>query len=107
MHYGAAMTDETQSERDARLSEGADELAHRGRGSILNNPRLLLWASVVLMTLGLSIILLAWAGASRSIVVEEQVPYLISGGLFGLALALIGAITLFAQCCNTLIREDR
>jgi hypothetical protein len=59
------------------------------------------------MILGLAFILLGWAGASRSIVVEEQVPYLISGGLLGLALALIGAVTLFGQWLTTLIREER
>ena len=48
------------------------------------------------MLLGLAAILLGWAGASRSILMEEQLPYLISGGLFGLALAFIGAITLLA-----------
>jgi hypothetical protein len=94
-------------EREARLTEGADELAARSRGSILRHPRFLLWVSVTLMTLGITLILLGWAGASRSIVVEEQVPYLISGGLLGLALALIGAVTLFAQWLTTLIREER
>jgi hypothetical protein len=96
-----------QDERDARLTAGAEDLADRSRGSILRSPRLLLWVSITLITLGLALILLGWAGASRSIVVEEQVPYLISGGLLGLALALIGAVTLFAQWLTTLIREER
>ena len=94
-------------EREARLTEGADALAGRLRGSILRNPRLLLWVSVTLMTLGLAFILLGWAGASRSIVVEQQVPYLISGGLLGLALAVVGAVTFFAQWLTVLIRENR
>ena len=94
-------------DREARLTEGADELASQSRTSILRHPRFLLWVSVTLITLGLAFILLGWAGASRSIVVEEQVPYLISGGVLGLALALIGAVTLFAQWLTTLIREER
>jgi hypothetical protein len=97
----------SQEEREARLTAGADDLADRSRGSILRHPRFLLWVSVTLMTLGLAFILLGWAGASRSIEVEEQVPYLISGGLLGLALAVIGAVTLFAQWLTTLIREER
>jgi hypothetical protein len=97
----------SQDEREARLAAGADDLAGRARASILQHPRFLLWVSVTLMTLGLAFILLGWAGASRSIVIEEQVPYLISGGLLGLALALIGAVTLFAQWLTTLIREER
>ena len=94
------------ADRDERLTEGAEALASE-RGSVLRNPRLLLWVSITLMALGLAFILLGWAGASRSIVVEEQVPYLISGGLLGLALAIIGAVTLFAQWLTVLIRENR
>lgn len=94
-------------DREARLTEGADELASGARRSILRDPRFLLWVSITLMILGLALILVGWAGASRSILVEEQVPYLISGGLFGLALALIGAVTLFAQWLTVLIRENR
>jgi hypothetical protein len=100
-------TGTSPDEREARLTEGADELASRSRGSILRHPQFLLWVSVTLMTLGIGFILLGWAGASRSIVLEEQVPYLISGGVLGLALALIGAVTLFAQWLTTLIREER
>ena len=59
------------------------------------------------MTTGLSIILLGWFGAARSTIVEEQVPYLISGGLLGVALATIGALTLFAHWLTVLIRENR
>jgi hypothetical protein len=103
----AAVLAASQEEREARLTAGADDLANRSRVSILRHPQFLLWLSVTLMTLGLAFILLGWAGASRSIVVEEQVPYLISGGVLGLALALIGAVTLFAQWLTTLIREER
>jgi hypothetical protein len=98
------MTDASPDDREARLTEGADQLASRSRASILQHPRFLLWVSVTLMTLGLALILLGWAGASRSIVIEEQMPYLISGGLLGLALAIIGAVTLFAQGLTVLIR---
>ena len=94
-------------DRETRLTEGADQLAERARSSILGHERFLLWLSAALTTLGLSVILLGWAGASRSTLVEEQIPYLISGGLFGLALALIGAVTLFAHWLTVLIRENR
>jgi hypothetical protein len=93
-------------ERAARLSDGADELA-KGRPSLAANPQLLLWVAAVLMTSGLSIILLGWFGAARSTIVEEQIPYLISGGLLGVALATIGALTLFAHWLTVLVREHR
>jgi hypothetical protein len=59
------------------------------------------------MTTGLSIIVLGWFGAARSTIVEEQIPYLISGGLLGVALATIGALTLFAHWLTVLVRENR
>lgn len=94
-------------EREQRLEEGGTSLARRSAQGILANRNLLLIVSSVLMTVGLSAILLGWAGASRSTHIEEQLPYLISGGLFGLGLAIIGAVTLFAQWLTILIKEER
>jgi len=95
-------------EREARLAAGADELANRRRRrSPLAGPRLLLTISASLVTSGLCLILLGWLGAARSTVVEEQVPYLISGGLLGLALATVGAVTFFAHWLTVLMGEAR
>ena len=41
--------------------------------------------------LGLGLILLGWFGASGSAREFEQIPYLISGGILGLALVILGA----------------
>jgi hypothetical protein len=95
-------------ERDLRLAEGAEALAaQRGEGSVVNNRQFLLAAAGALMTLGLTAIILGWVGASRSTLVEEQVPYLISGGLLGLALSVIGALSFFSHWFVTGIREAR
>jgi hypothetical protein len=59
------------------------------------------------MSLGVGMILLGWLGAAHSTLVEEQVPYLISGGLLGVALAVIGALCLFTHWLTVLIREAR
>jgi len=96
----------TTDELRTRLADGADELV-QGRRSLTAHPQLLLGVSAGLMTTGLSIILLGWFGAARSTIVEEQIPYLISGGLLGVALATIGALTLFAHWLTVLIREGR
>ena len=101
-----ATSGSSAEDRQARLTEGADELA-QGRRSFVSHPQLLLIVSACLMTTGLSIILLGWFGAARSTIVEEQVPYLISGGLLGVALATIGALTLFAHWLTVLVREGR
>jgi hypothetical protein len=59
------------------------------------------------MTMGLSAILLGWFGAARSTLVEEQVPYLISGGLLGVALSTIGALVFFSYWLTISVKEAR
>ena len=39
--------------------------------------------------------------------VEEQLAYLVSGGVLGLALATIGALTFFSHWLTVLIRTNR
>src|SRR3546814_15794755 len=94
------------AEREARLVDGADDLATK-RGSLLAHPQLLLAVAAALMTSGLCAIVLGWFGASHSTLVEEQVPYLISGGLLGVAMATVGAVTLFAHWLTVMLREAR
>jgi len=53
-------------------------------------------ASIVLPIIGFIVIWIGWWGASGTKYVYQQTPYVISGGLFGLALVLIGA-ALFAR----------
>jgi hypothetical protein len=99
-------TGPSPEERTARLTEGADRLVG-GRRSIMAHPQLLLIVAGSLMTSGLVIVLLGWVGAAHSVLVEEQVPYLISGGFLGGALATIGAVMVFAHWLTVLIRENR
>jgi hypothetical protein len=98
----------TLDEREGRLVEGADELVGEGRrGSVFGHERFLISVAAALMTLGISVILIGWAGAANSTLLEEQVPYLISGGLLGLALTTVGALTLFSHWLTVGIREAR
>ena len=78
-----------------------------GRRSVLAHPRFLLAISAALMAGGLVAILLGWDGAANATVVEAQVPYLVSGGLLGVALATIGGLTFFAHWLTVSIREAR
>jgi hypothetical protein len=94
-------------DRDERFAEGAEELAAQGDNSLVGQRQFLLVASGALMTLGLTAIVLGWIGASRSTLVEEQVPYLISGGLLGVPLSIIGALSFFSHWFVTGIREAR
>lgn len=53
-------------------------------------------AGFVLPIIGVVVIGLGWWGASGTKYVYQEIPYLISGGIFGLALVFIGA-ALFAR----------
>jgi hypothetical protein len=95
-------------EREARLVAGADDLEEATRRpSIFGHERFLITVAAALMALGVAIILIGWNGAANATVVEEQVPYLISGGLLGVALATIGALALFSHWLTVAIRDAR
>ena len=53
--------------------------------------------SAIVLPLGLAVILLGWYGAAHSSYLFEQVPYLISGGLFGLGLVMLGGLLYFGS----------
>jgi hypothetical protein len=93
-------------DRRERLVAGADRLAGERR-SLLRHPQLLVALAGIVMAIGLLAIVLGWVGASRSTILEEQVPYLISGGLLGVALSTIGALLLFSHWLTVGIREAR
>jgi hypothetical protein len=57
--------------------------------------------------LGLLAIFIGWLGASHTVLVFEQVPYLISGGLIGLALVIVGAFIYYAYWQTLLVRDTR
>jgi len=97
----------SMEERQQRLTDGAETLAGEKRRSILRHPNFLLGVAGTLMTAGLALILLGWLGSAHSTVIEEQVPYMISGGLLGVALAIVGAVCFFSHWVTVLIREAR
>ena len=69
--------------------------------------RALLVVGGVLVPLGILLVVLGWLGASRTPFVFEQVPYLISGGLLGVALVFGGGFVYFAYWQTRAIREAR
>jgi hypothetical protein len=92
--------------REERLTSGADDLAG-SRSAVVGGRNVLVVAAAALVTTGLTAILLGWVGAAHSTIVAEQLPYLISGGLLGLALSVVGAIVYFAHWLTVLVREAR
>jgi hypothetical protein len=93
-------------ERQASLADGADRLSGVRR-SLTSHPRFLLTLAASLMTMGVTAIVIGWFGAAHSTLIEEQVPYLISGGLLGVALSTIGSLLLFTHWLTVGIREAR
>jgi hypothetical protein len=49
------------------------------------------------IALGLIVILLGWNGAASIDFTQGQIPYLLSGGAFGLGLVVIGAVLIVVQ----------
>lgn len=54
-------------------------------------------AGAILLPLGVAVILLGWSGAAHGRVEQQQIPYLISGGLLGLASVMIGGFFFWAH----------
>lgn len=78
--------------------------SRRGPGA---GDRWMLLIGGVLMPLGALLVILGWVGASRTVLVFEQIPYVVSGGLLGLALVVAGGFVYFAYWLTLLVRESR
>ena len=94
------------TERRSGLSEAIGALRIQ---SVRNqvNERTLLYVGGGLGVVGLVIVLLGWWGAARTINLQEQLPYVISGGLFGLGLVFLGGFAYFAYWITRLVHEQR
>lgn len=96
----------TLAQRQQRFAVGLRSL-RIGGGTLRFGERTLMILGGVIAPIGVVIVLLGWWGASQTPFVFEQVPYLISGGLFGLALVFLGAFLYFAHWLTELVREHR
>jgi hypothetical protein len=95
-----------QRQRLARFDDDVKVL-RVGGASIHLSERILLVVAGVVAPLGLVLVLLGYLGASRTPYLFEQVSYLISGGLFGLALVFLGSFFYFAHWITQLVKEHR
>ncbi|MGB8651161.1 MAG: hypothetical protein WCD35_10925 [Mycobacteriales bacterium] len=94
---------------DARLEELSERAgglrARRGRGR--TDDRWLLVVGGAALPLGLVLIVLGWYGSAQTPMPFEQTPYLISGGILGLALVVAGGLLYFSYWLTRLVREGR
>ena len=54
-------------------------------------------AGSLLVPLGIVVVLIAWYGAAHASVVQQQVPYLVSGSFIGLGLMIVGGLLYWAH----------
>lgn len=84
--------DETPADGPDRLEEFHAELARlRVKGRSHDEEQRLLFAGIVLMPLGLVLVLIGYLGASGTTELSAQIPYLLSGGVLGIGLTIVGA----------------
>jgi len=99
-------SEDSTADRYQRLSDGTRKL-RVGAGALHFNERTLMILGSILAVIGLGAIFVGWYGASHSPYLFQQVPYLISGGLFGLGLVFLGSIFYFSHWLTELVREGR
>ena len=88
-----------------RLASSVRELRTRAGGADM--ARVLLTLGAVLMPLGVVLILLGWSGVSHTTDTFEQTPYVVSGGLLGLALVVAGGFCYFGYWQTQVVRAVR
>lgn len=106
VHVPRGADEESTSRRQQRFADGIRSL-RTGGGTLRFGERALMIIGGIIAPVGIIVVLLGWWGASQTPFVFEQVPYLISGGLFGLALVFLGAFFYFAHWMTELVREHR
>lgn len=105
-HAAAASADpQAEGRRLQRLADGVRQL--RAGGTLKLGERTLMVLGGILAPLGLVVVLVGWYGAANTPNLFEQIPYAISGGLFGLGLVFVGSFCYFAHWMTELVKEHR
>lgn len=95
----------------APAADGDAPSTPAARGSLRDRLRrvdnLLAVVSSVLLPLGFIVIVLGWYGAAHTPNLFEQIPYLISGGLLGLAMVIGAGLLYFGSWLAASAREQR
>lgn len=69
--------------------------------------QIMLLVGAILMAVGFLAIALGWWGSANSSYVFQEIPYLISGGLLGVAMVAGGGFLFFAAWLVRMIEENR
>lgn len=91
--------------REERLLRQLERASASSRFNL--GERWLFAAGGALVIAGFVVVLIGWAGASGTVLVAGQIPYLISGGMIGLGLVFLGGFLYFGHWLAVLVRESR
>lgn len=94
---------EALAARRKRFRAAIADLSQRSTSNDL--VRWMLVPASVAVLLGFVAIVLGWVGAARTAREIEQIPYLISGGIVGLALVVLGGLLLVATFWVAVLRK--
>jgi hypothetical protein len=89
--------------RRLRFRDSLGRLAERGRAVDL--LKVVLVPAAVLIAGGVALMYFGWYGAAHTARQIEQLPYVISGGLIGLAFVLLGSLLLASAFWMTVLRR--
>src|SRR5438270_13650716 len=93
--------------RQQRLAAAVKNLRTRQSLSAIPVDRWVLIAGAIMVPLGIALMILAWYGAAHKPLIIQQFPYLLSGGLIGLGLMLLGGLAYFGYWITRLVQENR
>lgn len=91
----------------SRQEQLASAVAGLRRRASLSLEQWMLLAGAILLPLGLLTVVLGWYGAAHHFRQYEQIPYLISGGLLGVAVVIAGGFLYFGYWLTRLVQEGR
>ena len=89
--------------RRLRFRDSLTRLAQRGQA--IDLLKVILVPAAVLIVAGLVLMLFGWYGSAHTFRQIEQIPYLVSGGLIGLALVFLGGLLLASAFWMTVLRR--
>ncbi len=104
-HDVGADADTPVDTRLGRLAAVVERARRKGGGA--NMRRWLELIGMAMIVFGFVCILLGWYGAAHSAYQYQEIPYLISGGLLGVALVIAGGILLRTAWSMRQLEEDR
>ena len=90
-------------DRRARFRDAIGKISERAQSAEL--VKLLLFPGALAVVAGFALMFLGWYGASHTARQIEQIPYLISGGIMGRGLVMLGALLLSSAIWMTMLQR--